>query len=113
MTPEQVEEDYPRVAEDLIYHLVKEKLIKEHQLKVEDSEVEEMAKNIVREQFANYGMTSVPDDLLEKYSKDMLKKEETLRNIVSRTVDVKFAGWVNEQVKVETKEITREEFEKL
>jgi len=112
-TPEKVEEDYPKVTEDLIYHLTKEKLIKEHNLKVDNPEVEEIAKKMVKEQFARYGMLTVPDDLLDKYAKDMLKNEETLRNLVNRAMDEKFAKWVNEQVKVETKEVTQEEFEKL
>ena len=113
MTPEQVEADYANVVEDLIYHLAKEKLIKEHDLTVEPSEVEEMAKRIVKEQFAQYGMLTVAGDMLDKYAKNMLANEETLPNIVARAKDEKFVQWMNEQVKVESKEVTQEEFEKL
>ena len=111
-TPEQVEEDYPKVMEDLIYHLTKSRIIKENELKVEDADVEELAKNAVRAQFAQYGMLSVPDNLLEKYTNEMLQKEESLQGLVDRALDDKLAKWVSEQVKVETKAVTLEEFEK-
>ena len=111
-TPEKVEEDYPDVVEDLTYHLVKERLMKEYELKVEDSDVEEVARKAVKAQFAQYGMLSVPDHLLVKYTNDMLKNDESLRGVIDRALDDKFSKWVNEQVKVETKEVTREEFDK-
>ena len=112
-TPEQVEEDYPKVIEDLIYHLTKSRIIKDNELKVTDPEVEELAKKTVRTQFAHYGMLSVPDDMLNNYTQDMLKKEENFRGLVDRIMEEKVAKWVGEQVKVETKEVTQKEFEKL
>jgi len=113
LNPEKVEEDYPQVVEDLIYRLTKDRIIKDNALKIEDSEVEEMAQKMVKAQFAQYGMLSVPDHLLVKYTDDMLKNEESLLEIMDRAMDKKFAKWVNEQVKVETKEVTQDEFGKL
>jgi trigger factor len=113
MTPEKLEEDYPNIVENIIYQLAKEYIWKEYQLKVEDTELEELAKKTVRAQFAQYGMLSVPDNLIVKYVEDMLKKEETLRGLMDRAMDEKLAKWMNDQVKVETKEVTHEEFAKL
>ena len=112
-TPEKIEEDYPRVVEDLIYQLTKERIIKDHELKVENAELEEVAKKTVKAQFAQYGMLSVPDDLLAKYTDDMLKNEKSLRGIIDHAIDEKLEKWVNERVKVETREVTQEEFAKL
>jgi len=112
-TPEKVEEDYPKVVEDLIYQLTKDRIMKVHELKVEQADLEEVAKKTVKAQFAQYGMLTVSDDLLTKYSNDMLKNEESLRGILDRALDEKLAKWVNEQAKVEIKEVTLEEFNKL
>ena len=112
-TPEKVEAEYPEIIEDIIYQLIKERICKEQELKVEDSEIEELAKKTVRAQFAQYGMFSVPDDLLAKYTNDLLKKEESLRGFFDRALDGKFTEWVKAQVKVETKEVSLDEFEKL
>lgn len=112
-TPEMVEKDYPHVVEDLKAHLAKEQLVRTHDLKVEDADVESLAKQVARTQFAQYGMLSVPDDVLENYAKDMMKKEETVKNLVDRVIDGKLAEWLKEHVKVETKTISLDEFEKV
>jgi trigger factor len=112
-TPDKVEENYPQIAEDLIFHLAKEQIIKDNNLIVEDTELENMAKKITKAQFAQYGMLTIPDDILEKYAKNMLKENETSQNLIDRTKEDKLVNWIKGQVKVETKAVLREEFEKL
>lgn len=108
-----VEKDYPHVVEDLKAHLAKEQLVRAHDIKVEDADIESLAKRVAQAQFAQYGMLSVPDDVLDNYAKDMMKKEETVRNLVDRVIDEKLAEWLKEQVKVETKTVSLDEFEKV
>jgi trigger factor len=112
-TPEKVEEDYPKIVNDLVLHLTKQQVAKNNDLKVEDADLEDMAKKITKAQFAQYGMMTVPDDLLDHYAKDMLKKEETLQNIMDRAREEKIVALIKEQVKLETKQVTQEEFSKL
>ena len=112
-TPETVEEDYPKVAEDIVFHLAKEQIITDNNLKIENSEVEEMAKKIAKEQFAQYGMLNAPDDVLDDFTKNMLKDEEMLKKIRDRATEDKLVKWVKDQVEIETKEVAQEEFEKL
>ncbi|MCD7931782.1 MAG: trigger factor [Tannerellaceae bacterium] len=112
-TKEQVDEEYPKIIADLTYHLIKEDIVKKNNLKVEDADLEDFAKKVAKAQFAQYGMMSVPDDVLENYSKDTLKNKETLQNIIDRVVEEKLAGWLKEQVKLDVKEVTTEEFTKL
>lgn len=112
-TADKVEEDYPKVIEDLKYHLAKERIVKDNELKVENADVERLAKEVAKAQFAQYGMLSVPDDVLTNYANDMLKKQETMQNIVDRAVEEKLSVWLKEQVKVETKPISFEEFQKM
>ena len=37
-------------------------------------------------------MLSIPDDVLDNYAQEMLKKKETINNLVSRVVEVKLAA---------------------
>lgn len=112
-TLEKVEEDYPKVVEDLTFHLAKDSITKENGLKVENEDIELLAKKVAKSQFAQYGMLSVPDDVLSNYAKDMLKQKETLQNIVDRAMEEKLAAWLKEQVKVETKNVSIEEFQQM
>ena len=95
------------------YQLIKENLVKENGLKVEDADIEGFAKRVAKAQFAQYGMLSVPEDVLANYAKDILKNKQTLQNIIDRAVEEKLAGWLKEQVELDTKEVTADEFNKL
>jgi len=112
-TPEKMEEEYQSIKNNLILHLAKEQVMKDNDLKIENEDIEAIAKKFTKEQFAQYGMLDVPDDLLNQYTQEMLKKEETLQNIVNRASEDKLVNWMKNQVKVETKEVSLEEFQKL
>ena len=112
-TKEQVDSDYPKVVEDLTYHLAKEKLVKDNDIKVEREDLQALAKRVAQAQFAQYGMLSVPDDVLENYAKDMLKKQETANNLVDRVIDEKLSAWIKDKVTITEKEVTAEEFGKI
>ena len=112
-TKEKLDEDYPKIVEDLKYHLIKETLVKGNGLKVEDADIEDFAKRVAKAQFAQYGMLSVPEDVLANYSKDILKNKQTLQNIIDRAVEEKLAGWLKEQVELDVKEVSADEFNKL
>lgn len=112
-TKEKIDEDYPTIIKDLTYHLIKETLVKNNGLKVEDADLEGFAKRVAKAQFAQYGMLSVPEDVLDNYAKDMLKNKQTLQNVIDRAIEEKLAGWLKEQVDLEVKEVSAEEFAKL
>lgn len=112
-TEESVNEDYPKIIEDLKFHLVKETLTKGNGIKVEEADVTAFAKRVAKAQFAQYGMLTVPEDVLANYAQDMLKNKETLRNVVDRAVEEKLALWLKETVTLDIKEVTSEEFGKL
>ena len=102
-TAEKLDEEYPKIIEDLKYQLIKENLVKGNNLKVEDADIENFAKRVAKAQFAQYGMLSVPEDVLANYAKDMLKNKQTLQNVIDRAVEEKLAAWLKEQVELDVK----------
>lgn len=112
-TPEALEQDFPKIMEDLKFHLVKEQIIKDNGFKVEEADLDAAAKMMVRAQFAQYGMANIPDDILDGYAKDMLKKEETVRNLVDRVLENKLIEWLKGTVAIQEKEISVDDFRKL
>ncbi len=113
ITPETLEEDYPKMIADLKWHLIKDKLAKSNDVKVETADVEDFAKKMAKAQFAQYGMIGIDDEIIANYAKDMMKKEDTVKNIVERVVEQKVFTAVKDAVKLDTKEITIEEFNKM
>jgi len=112
-TLESVEQDYPKILNDLKFHLIREQIVKDNDIKVEKDEIMQAALEATRAQFAQYGMANIPDQLLENYSQEMLKKEETVRNLVDKVVETKMTTILKEQITLEPKEVTVEEFQKL
>ena len=58
-------------------------------------------------------MSNVPDEYLDKYADDMLKKQETVNNLVERAVDIKLTEALKKTVKLDEKTISLDEFNKL
>ena len=110
---EYVAENYDKSIEELTWHLIKEQLVEANDIKVEQEDVLKVAKDTTKAQFAQYGMLSVPDDVLDNYVQEMLKKKETVNNLVSRVVEVKLAAALKAQVTLENKSVSIEEFNKM
>ncbi len=112
-TEETIESDYPKIAEDLKFHLSKEKIVKEQDIKIENTDVEAFAAEVAKAQFSQYGMSNVPADVLENYVKRMLGDQNTVRNMYDQVVENKVMEWLKQTVKVNEKEISSKDFEKL
>lgn len=109
----KVDENYEKSIEELTWHLIKEQLVAANDVKVDDNDVKEMAKEVTRMQFAQYGMLNIPEEYLEGSVAEMLKKRETVDNLIDRCIDVKLGVALKDKVTVDEKTVTAEEFNKL
>ena len=110
---EFVEKNFEASIKELAWHLIKEQLVAAQGIKVEDDDLKQVAKEAARAQFAQYGMSNVPDEYLENYATEMLKKRENVDGLVDRAVDVKLTAALKNVVKLNEKDITMEDFQKL
>ena len=110
---EFVEKNYDASIDQLTWHLIKEQLVAAHQIKVEDADIKSAAMEATRVQFAQYGVNNVPEEYLEKYSQEMMKNRESIDGLVDRVIDVKLTQVLKGIVKLEEKEVTLDEFNKL
>jgi trigger factor len=113
LTSETLEQDFPKMISDLKWHLLKDKIAKANNIKVEKEDVEDFAKKMAKAQFAQYGMIGMDDEIIANYAKDMIKKEDTLKNIIDRVAEQKVYAVVKEAVKLDNKEVSIEEFNKM
>lgn len=110
---EYVEKNYEQSIKELTWHLIKEQLVKANGIKIEDADIEETAKEAAKAQFAQYGMNNIPEEYIENYAKDMLKKREYIDSFVDRSIDRKLTEILKNVVKLENKTATLEEFNKM
>lgn len=108
-----VNDNFDKSIEELKWHLIKEQLVKANEIKVTDDDVKAAAIEATRFQFAQYGMNSIPEEYLEQYAAEMMKKKEQVQGLVERSIDKKLTGALKNVVKLNHKSVTAEDFGKL
>lgn len=112
-TEASIEEEYPKILEDLKFHLIKEQIVKDNELKVEEADIRTMAINATRAQFAQYGMANMPENIIENYANDMMKNQDSVRNLIDRAMENQIVEHLKKTLGVTEKEISMDEFKKF
>lgn len=110
---EYVEKNYDESIKQLKWHLIKEQLVAANNIKVEDADVKAAAKEAARMQFAQYGMNNVPEEYLDNYADEMLKKRDSAANFVDSAVEKKLVDALKGVVSLDKKTVTLDEFNEL
>lgn len=108
-----IEKNFAPSLKELTWHLIKEQLSDQMEVKVEQEDVLETAKAATRMQFAQYGMMNVPDEALTNYANEMLKNQQQAEGLVARTVENKICQKAKEIATLNQKTVTLDEFNKL
>lgn len=110
---EFVDKNYEASLKELSWSLMRSKLSEKAGVKVNDDDVKNAARETARVQFAQYGMSNVPEEYVDNYANELLKKQETVQNFVDRAVDVKLAEAIKNVVKLNEKHISLDDFNKM
>jgi trigger factor len=110
-TKEDIENEYPSIVKQIKYQLAREKLVSALGITVVDKDVEKIAEHAIKAQFAaQYGILSVPENLLDHHVKKMLEKGDTVRMLIDKAIEGKLAEAAKEKISIEEKEVTSAEF---
>jgi len=110
MTPETVEKEFYKMLDYLKWDLIKKQIADKNSLKVEENDVLDAAKQVAKIQFAQYGMNNMPDEMIENYAQEMLKKEENNSDFYERAFENRVIALIKEQVTISNKKVSLEEF---
>ncbi len=113
MTSEQVESEFSNYEDDFRWQLIKDHLYKVHDIKVDEQEIRDSAREVARAQYQQYGIMDIPDEYLDSYANELLSKKEEARRITDRKLEEKLLNFVKNTAKVEEKEISVDKFKKL
>ena len=113
LTAENIDEEFEKMIPSLKWQLIKERIAVDTEVKIEEADVTNHAKAIARQQFAQYGMTNVEDDMLADYAKRILEDKNTRSRIVEEAGDAKLFEAIKQTAKIETKGVSVEEFKAI
>lgn len=112
-TPEQVAEDYDKTSDALQWQLIREKIARNLNVKVEAEDKVKYARFMAAQQFAQYGMSNLPDDVLDRYAHELLENPDYSEQIDHQAMDDKVYAAIKDAVSIEEKTVSVEEFNKL
>ena len=113
VTPEQIESDFSYFLDDLRWQLLSGKIMKDNNITVTQDDLKHGAKEFTRIQFAQFGMYNPSDEDLEKWSLEILKNRDEANKIYETEMQNKLIAYLKETIKLDEKEITLEEFNKM
>ena len=110
---EEIEKDFEQFLKMFTWNYLQKHFIKEENISVSREEATAEAKALAQSQFAQYGMPSAPDEMLEGYAKQILESKEQGQKIYEKLYEVKVVEAVKSKIDVTEKSIPADEFAAL
>ena len=113
LTAENIDEEFEKMIPSLKWQLIKERIAAVAEVKIEEADVQNHVKAIARQQFAQYGMTNVEDDMLSDYAKRILEDKNSRSRIIEEAGDAKLFEAIKQTAKIEAKSVSVDEFKSI
>lgn len=110
---ELTDEAFATSLKQLTWELIKSDLVKTYECKIEEGDMQEMAEEATRFQFAQYGMQNLPEEIIKQYAGEMLKNREQAENLAQRVLDTKLIEKLKEVMTLDRQAVTLDEFVKM
>ncbi|MCR5003305.1 MAG: trigger factor [Bacteroidales bacterium] len=110
---EEIEKEFAGFAEDFKWQLLRGKLSKKYEIKIEQKDLNEAAEAYVSYQYAMYGMGNVPEAMIKEAAQRILTDERQARQLIENIEDQKVIDAVKKVVTLQSKKTTVEKFREL
>ena len=114
LTEELLDLEYGTYAKELRWSLVRNKILKDQEIKVEHEDVINEAKNLISQQFAGSGLPEM-NDQLDTFANNYLQGEngENYMKVFNQVQGSKVLGFIKDEATVKEKLVSLDEFRKL
>ena len=112
LSEEQAKEEYEKSEKGLRYQLIEGKIMKENDIRIEKEDVINQAKIMVRAQMAQFGHLDPSEEELNSIANRVLSNQEEAKRMSDQLVSQKLLEYYKNNLDLETKEVTFDEFVK-
>lgn len=105
-------EEYEKSEKSLRYQLIEAKIMEDHGVKVDFEDVKDNAKNMIKQQMAQFGQLNPSDKELEDIAARVLSNQDEVRRISEQVVSQKLLELYKEKANIKTKELSYDKFVK-
>ena len=113
ITKEDVDKEFDGFLSDFKWQLVRGYLMKKFELKVEESDIREAAKAFVTYQYAMYGLSNVPEEMINEAVVNVLHDQKQIERLVEQVEDQKVIARLKEEITLKSTKISSAKFREL
>ena len=113
ITQEMIDKEYPLFADDLRRQMIRGYILKEQKIELKHEDLLDHARKMASYQFSMYGIHNAPEEHLTHYANSILANEKELKRIYEKVESDKVIEYVKATVKLDEKEITIENLQKM
>lgn len=110
---EILEKEPALYREEFIWHLLREKMVKEYQIQVTDEELKEIAISVASDHLQQLGVYRLSPGQLEDIVRRWLANEEKMRDFQMKGEDYKLFRYIKDKVTLDEQELPLEDFKAL
>ncbi|MDE6038322.1 MAG: hypothetical protein K2G05_08675, partial [Duncaniella sp.] len=110
---ENPDEAYAAQENAIKHEIIENNLLKALDIKVEPNEILETAKMLTARQFAQYGLAGMDDEIITKYAKEQLEKEEIRNQIAQQILASKLYSEIENIVTLDKETVSLDKFKEI
>jgi len=111
LTQEEIDKEYAAFAEEMKWDLIRNKIAKDHEVKVESQEIREAAIASIEAQFGQPGILAQFGEQGESIIRNFLEKN--YMQVFNQTQSQKVLDFIKEKITLERKKVSLDEFKEL
>ena len=113
LNEQNIDEEFSKMRPDLEWQLIKEDVARELGVKIEEADLKSFAKVTAARQFAQYGMTNMADDVVEKYAENLLEDKNYRGRLMEQVGDIKLFGAIENAITLDKHQVSLDEFKEI
>ena len=110
---ENPDEAYNADINGIKHEVIENNLLTDLDIKVDDNEILQMAKALTARQFAQYGLAGFDDEIITRYAKEQLQKEEIRNQIAQQVLSGKLYNAIEEAVTLDKQVVSLDKFKEI
>ena len=113
ITKENVDEEFEKMRGQLEWDLVRDNIASQFGVKIEEEDIFNEARGVVARQLMQYGPNALSEEIVDKYAQEVTKDPKNREMLYQNALNRKAFEAIKENVTLDNKDVTVEEFQKL
>jgi trigger factor len=112
LTEEEAKEEYEKSEKGIRYQLIEGAIIKEYDLQIKFEELQSFAKDLIKQQMAQYGQMAPEEKELDDIAARIFTNQEETNRLSDQLMSKKLLGYFKENAGIKTKKVNYTAFVK-